>query len=152
MLPECELMNICMIVDTSTNRTLMQRRAKKYWPGLAFPGGHVEPGEGFGESVAREVREETGLEIKNARLCGFVHWEHTQTGRRSIIACYRAENYSGELRAVCDEGTNEWTPIERLHSIELAPWLKEQLVVFEGAVSELYYVYDDEGVKQVRPY
>lgn len=153
MLPECELMNICMIIDRSTNRVLMQRRDKKRWPGLAFPGGHVEPGESFGESVVREVREETGLEISNVKLNGIVHWEHSRKHCRSIIAFYSTDTYSGVPRETCEEGTHIWVPLAELANLQLAPWLKEQLVVYENdAVSEIFYVYDDDGVQQVRTF
>lgn len=54
----CELMNICMIIDAKRNMVLVQNRSKESWKGIAFPGGHVDPGEGFGESIVREVREE----------------------------------------------------------------------------------------------
>ncbi len=35
------------------------------WSGHAFPGGHVENGESFAESVIREIYEGTGLTIQN---------------------------------------------------------------------------------------
>lgn len=38
--------------------------------GLTFPGGHIEKGESFVDSVIREVYEETGLTIENPRICG----------------------------------------------------------------------------------
>ena len=37
--------------------------------GLVFPGGHVEEGESLLESVIREMKEETGLTIKNPIAC-----------------------------------------------------------------------------------
>ncbi|EKA00984.1 MutT/nudix family protein, partial [Streptococcus sp. GMD6S] len=40
------------------------------WSGYAFPGGHVENGEAFAESVIREIYEETGLTIQNPQLVG----------------------------------------------------------------------------------
>ena len=54
------LTNMCMVSDGCGN-VLMQRRLDPNWPGLVFPGGHVEPGESFVDSVIREVREETGV-------------------------------------------------------------------------------------------
>ena len=53
--------NMCMI--TQEGRVLVQDRKNLDWPGVTFPGGHVEPNESFEESVVREVREETGLTI-----------------------------------------------------------------------------------------
>ena len=54
--------NLCMIYDDAGN-LLVQDRKDPQWPGITFPGGHVEPGESFVESVIREVYEETGLTI-----------------------------------------------------------------------------------------
>jgi ADP-ribose pyrophosphatase YjhB (NUDIX family) len=47
---------------------LLQRRDDNGLWGL--PGGAVEPGESVGIAVAREVREETGLEVTPIRLIG----------------------------------------------------------------------------------
>lgn len=153
MPPKCELMNICMIVDENTNRVLVQNRCKdgQSWQGVAFPGGHVERGEGFGESVVREVYEETGLTVSGLKLLGIVHWEHEITGDRSIIACYKATGFSGELKVESDEGRNEWIPIGDLHEKNLAPWLDEQLRVFEEEeISEAFYSFTDEGPRPPR--
>ena len=55
------LTNMCMIYDHEGN-VLVQDRLDPNWPGVTFPGGHVEPGESFTGAVIREVREESGLE------------------------------------------------------------------------------------------
>ena len=47
---------------------LLQRRSDNGLWGL--PGGGVEPGESVSEAVVREVREETGLEVRPTRLVG----------------------------------------------------------------------------------
>ena len=47
---------------------LLQRRSDNGFWGL--PGGGVEPGESVTEAIVREVREETGLEIRPGRLVG----------------------------------------------------------------------------------
>ena len=61
--------NLCMVYDDAGN-ILVQNRQDPDWPGICFPGGHVEPGESFAESVIREVWEETGLTIGHPILCG----------------------------------------------------------------------------------
>lgn len=38
--------NMCMVYDGRGN-ILVQDRKDPGWPGLTFPGGHVEPGEAF---------------------------------------------------------------------------------------------------------
>lgn len=37
-----------------------------------FPGGHLEYGESLDECLKREIKEETGIEIENAKLTPFV--------------------------------------------------------------------------------
>ena len=38
-----------------------------------FPGGHIEFGETFAETAAREVDEEAGVKIKNIRFAGLTN-------------------------------------------------------------------------------
>lgn len=59
--------NMCMVYD-ETGNILVQHRKNPDWPGITFPGGHVEPGESFTGSVIREVQEETGLTVENPVL------------------------------------------------------------------------------------
>jgi len=47
---------------------LLQRRGDNGLWGL--PGGSVEPGESVADAVVREVREETGLDVRPVRLIG----------------------------------------------------------------------------------
>lgn len=58
-LERVELTNMCAIIDEKNKKVLVQER-KKTWPGLAFPGGHVEKGEAIVPSTIREIKEETG--------------------------------------------------------------------------------------------
>jgi 8-oxo-dGTP diphosphatase len=50
-------------------RFLMQQRQGSHGAGSwSVPGGHLEFGESFEETAAREVAEETGITIKNIRF------------------------------------------------------------------------------------
>ena len=73
------LTNMCMVCDG--DKVLVQDRVDPHWPGITFPGGHVESGESFAAAVIREVFEETGLTIESPHLCGVKEWEN-QDGSR----------------------------------------------------------------------
>ena len=62
------LPGVAGIVRDANDRVLFMRRADNGKWGL--PAGAIDPGETPAEAIAREVREETGLEVKPARIAG----------------------------------------------------------------------------------
>ena len=134
------LTNMCMIED-GQGRVLLQERTG-VWPGLAFPGGHVEPGESFVGSVIREVWEETGLTLERPRLCGIKQFP-TEDGRLYIGLYFKASHYSGQLRD-SSEGRVLWMDRQLLPTSPLSDGLLEALPVFEqDDLSEVYCRYVD---------
>ena len=82
-------------------KVLAVRRARKPALGLyTMPGGVVEAGETLFEAVAREVREETSLEIQPLALAGhreaIVRDRDGKVERHFIILCFAARWISGE--------------------------------------------------------
>ena len=135
--------NMCMI--TSGDRVLVIDRQKPDWPGVTFPGGHVEPGESFVESVIREVYEETGLTVENPRLCGVKQFP--MDGARYVLLFFRANKFSGELRS-SSEGEVFWIPRDTLKNYTLAPDFAEMVRVFEDdTLSEFFYYQEGEDWK-----
>jgi len=105
--------NMCMI--TNGDKILVQDRKNKDWPGVTFPGGHVEENESFVKSVIREVKEETGLSIKNPILCGIKQF---QTKEGEVFFIPRAD----------------------LNKYVLAEDFEDMIKVFEsGDMSECFY-------------
>lgn len=133
----CELTNLCMLTDDE-GRILVQDRTDPSWPGICFPGGHVEPGESFVESVIREVREETGLTVQDPILCGVKQFP-LRGGGRYVLLLFRASRFTGTLTSSA-EGEVFWLPREELENCRLAPDFSEMLRVFESpGLSEFYY-------------
>lgn len=130
------LTNMCMVTDEKGN-VLVQNRADPNWPGLVFPGGHVEPGESFVKSVIREVWEETGITIIEPRLCGVKQFM-TMDNVRYIVFLFKAEKHEGELRS-SDEGEAFWLPIEKRKEYE---WVRD----FE----DMWKMFLDEEVSEIR--
>ena len=99
------LSNMCMVYDENGN-ILVQNRTKSDWPGITFPGGHVEINETLEEAVIREIKEETGLDIKNPILCG-IKERPWGDGVRYIGLLYKTNEFSGSLKE-SEEGEVFW--------------------------------------------
>ena len=133
----CILTNMCMIYNG--NQILVQDRMNPDWPGITFPGGHVEPKESFIESVIREVKEETGLTISNVKLCGVKQWTHKNDSFRYIVFFFKTNTYSGELKS-SDEGKVFWIDKKDLKDYILADGFGKMFEVFDNDnLSENYY-------------
>lgn len=129
--------NMCMVYDNEGN-ILVQNRLDPEWPGITFPGGHVERGESFAASVIREVKEETGLDIERPILCGLKHFER-KNGGRYIVFFYKTCHFSGELQS-SSEGQVFWIPRQELDQYQLAHGFDIMLKVFENDdLTECYY-------------
>ena len=139
--------NLCMVSDGNGN-VLVQDRKNPDWPGVTFPGGHVEPGESFVESVIREVREETGLTIENPVLCGVKQFP-TKKGERYVVLFYRTDRFSGALRA-SEEGDVFWVPRETLAQLTLADDFMDMVRVFESDTLSEFYYYKEDGNWQLK--
>lgn len=137
--------NMCMVTDGRGN-VLVQDRNDPGWPGMVFPGGHVEPYESFSESVIREVWEESGIRIEEPRLCGVKQF-YTENGCRYVVMLYRADKFTGELRS-SDEGEVMWVPRSELFEHKLVNNFEDMLAVFEDdEKSECFYPHGGSEVK-----
>lgn len=133
-----ELANLCMIYDE--DRFVLQNRRKADWRGYTFPGGHVEPNESIIDSVIREMKEETGLTIRNPKLCGIKQFKG-ENGRY-IVFLYKTNEFEGELRN-SEEGNVIWVDRIRLKEYKTVNHFQELLDVFDKEeISE--FLYDDE--------
>lgn len=138
----CILTNMCMVYEG--DRILVQDRRDPQWPGITFPGGHVEPGESFVESVIREVREETGLEIADVRLCGIKQWTQENGEYRYIVFFFKTDRFSGTLRDSA-EGRVFWIDKKELSNYVLADGFDRMFSVFDNdSLSENYFWFADD--------
>lgn len=109
---EVVLTNMCMVYN-SKHQILVMNRVKNDWPGLTFPGGHVEENEDHLSSVIREMKEETGLIISSVEPCGFIEWVSNEN-KREITLLYRTNKYQGEIIS-SKEGEVFWLDIDKLN-------------------------------------
>ena len=134
---------LCMITDGNGNILVQERRGTK-WQGIAFPGGHVEPGESFTRSVIREAAEETGYILDDPVLCGVKQFPDSD-GNRYVIFLYKASKFHGELHS-SDEGKVFWVKRSEIENFDLADDMLEMLPLFEDdSKSEFYYFNDGDS-------
>lgn len=139
------LTNMCMIYDDKGN-VLVQNRVNPDWPGITFPGGHVEPLESFADAVIREIKEETGLTVKNPKLCGVKDWIIDENSRY-IVLLYKSNQFSGELIS-SNEGEMFWVSADKLKEMPLANDMDELLdIFFSDEYTEQFFEKTENGYK-----
>lgn len=136
-----ELTVLCLI--HKDNLYLLQDRVKKDWKGYTLPGGHVEPGESIVDAVVREMKEETGLTVKNPRLCGVKQFPiktDEQEDGRYMVFLFEADMFEGEIVS-SEEGQMHWIKKEELKHVNLVNDFEELLeVMLDETLSEFQYV------------
>lgn len=126
--PQCQLrqyprLSPAVIMLISKGEKLLLARAPRFRSGMySVLAGFVEPGESLEETVAREVREEVGIEIQNIRYFGSQPWPFPN----SLMVGFTAEYASGTITP---------DPTE----IEAANWFdKTELPPIPGELSIAY--------------
>ena len=119
---------MCVIKDENNNVLAIDKVTGSY-RGTTFPGGHIEKNEVFNESVIREIQEETGLTIKNPRLCGVYHWYRDDI--HNVLFIYHTKEFSGSLNS-SREGRVYWIPLEDLKKKELATGTQHVIEMIEN--------------------
>jgi len=140
-----ELTVLCLI--RNGEKYLLQDRIKEDWRGYTLPGGHIEPDESIVDAVIRETREETGLLIKNPKLCGVKQFPIE--GGRYIVFLFSADEFEGELVS-SDEGKMRWIDRDELDKVNTVSDLHELLeVMLNEKLTEFQYVIEDGEWKVV---
>ncbi|HLJ99870.1 MAG TPA: NUDIX domain-containing protein [Streptosporangiaceae bacterium] len=115
------------VVTDCHGRLLLIRRGHAPGAGLwSLPGGRVEPGESDAAAVAREVREETGLDVTVGRLLGTVR---LAAGRDVVfdVRDYLVSVAGGSLAAGDDAAEARWVSARDIEALPLTAGLAETL-------------------------
>ncbi len=144
-----ELTNMCMIYNQQ-GQILVQDRKNPNWPGITFPGGHIEKEESFVTSIKREVKEETGLIIHHPQICGLKQFQ-TKENTRYIVFFFKTNHFEGRIKSSL-EGEVFWMNRDEITNHKLADGFLEMLKVFEeDSLNEIYYqkTVDDNWIQKL---
>ena len=89
---------MCMVYKDDGS-FLVENRLKKDWPGLTFPGGHVEDEEMIEDAVFREMKEETGLTLLEIEPRGYIEWNEFGDDVRHLAMLFRSSKFKGEPKS-----------------------------------------------------
>lgn len=141
-----QLATLCYVMKD--NKTLMLFRNKKpndvhegKWNGL---GGKFEKGETPEECVIREVKEESGLMIKNPKLHGIITFPMFDGKKDWYVFMFTVKDFEGEL-IDSNEGKLEWIENEKL--LELNLWEGDKIFIpwlFQEKYFSAKFIYENK--------
>ena len=107
------------VIDAAGRVLIAQRPAGKHLAGgWEFPGGKLEPVEERLAGLARELREELGIEIATPRP--LIRVRHAYPTREVLLDIWVVRRYSGEPRGL-DGQALRWCTQDELSTADLLP-------------------------------
>lgn len=106
---------LCYIINED-NQILLIMKKRGFGQGMYNgPGGKVEAGETPLESAIREVKEETGLEVKNLIDMGFIefYFPEEKSDWNQKVHIYLTREYEGDLIET-EEALPQWFDLEKI--------------------------------------
>ncbi|WP_410501289.1 NUDIX domain-containing protein [Exiguobacterium acetylicum] len=95
------------VVLNEQNEILLIQGPDRGWE---FPGGIVEPGESAADGIIREVKEESGIEIKIVKFCGIY-----QNLEANVCAtCWLAKAIGGQPQTSSESLAVGFFPLEEV--------------------------------------
>ena len=117
-------------------KILLARNARTQMPFYSVLAGFVEVGESLEEAVAREVREEAGIELRDIRYFGSQPWPLTGSIMIGFVAAWASGELCADETEIVDAGWFAPDALPRLPGkLSIARELVDDLVARGGATS-----------------
>ncbi len=98
--PRLVLVAACALIDADGRVLLAQRPQGKTMAGMwEFPGGKIEQGERPEETLIRELKEELGIDVKEACLAPFAFASHSYDDFHLLMPLYLCRRWDGVATA-----------------------------------------------------
>jgi len=108
-----------VLVGADGRVLIAQRPPGKHLAGeWEFPGGKLHAGEASAAGLARELREELGVEVRQARP--LIQVRHRYPDRKVLLDVWLVESFAGEPRSL-DGQVLRWCPRPDLPTAQLLP-------------------------------
>lgn len=120
------------LIDPDGRILIAKRPEGKQLAGLwEFPGGKVEPGERPEQALIRELKEELGIDVKEACLAPFVFTSHAYEKFHLLMPLYLCRRWSGTVVAK-EHSALAWVKPAKLRDYPMPPadepliaWLRD---------------------------
>ncbi|WP_128661303.1 8-oxo-dGTP diphosphatase [Paenibacillus sp. 598K] len=135
---------MCM-VQNGSQVLLINRPDHLGFPGFIAPGGKVDFPESIVNGAIREVREETGLIVKDIVYKGLDEFCEPDQGLRYMVFNYLATSFEGELLDHPPEGDLVWVEIEEALKLPMQDWFKRRFpLFFQQGTFEMSFVWSEK--------
>ena len=115
------------VLNPADELLMIQRSDNGLW---AIPGGAQDIGEYISETVVRETREETGIDVEVTGLVGiYTNPNHVMAYddgevRQQFSLCFRAMPVGGELHTSSESTRVRWVSPSNLAGLEIHPSIR----------------------------
>ncbi|AWC34881.1 DNA mismatch repair protein MutT [Bacillus cytotoxicus] len=137
-----------VVMIQNGDKVLLLDRQRDNFKGFIPPGGRVEFPKSFVDGAIREVREETGLEVRNLIFKGISEFVNPTVNKRYIMMNYWTNDFTGELLENPPEGELHWIKIEEAKDLPMQEDIKIRFdLFFEPGTFEIQTVWNEEKNK-----
>ena len=141
-----------MVLVDNGRAFLLMKRHRGVHKGQYVPvGGHIEPYETPLAAAIRETKEESGIDVKDIRLCG-IFTETSPAKLNDSLYCYHAK-VSADTRfdeTLREEGVLKWVEYSRFKDLNAPP---TDYRIYQDVLAGKFFVYDviyDKDMRMLR--